>query len=198
MSSGTDLTGRRGVDDEAGDRLGRRHDRREVLDRVVGQVLHQMNRADVRSRGCGDQRVTVRRRARDHGGRNRAAGAAAVFHHDGLTERLPQLLGDQAGDEIDRRPGRNRHHDGDRFGRRPRLGRSLGCGAAAGHATNSAHSSPAIACETGIGAPPTQQLLQARQQPRHSGCQAVPDAASPPISAAPSPTSRCSTTRPAH
>ncbi len=46
---------------EAGHRFHRGDDRREVLDRIIGQILHQMHGCDVRP-GCrGEQRVAVRR-----------------------------------------------------------------------------------------------------------------------------------------
>ena len=62
-------------------------DRREILDRVVRQVLEQ-RRID-RDRGRGEQqRVAVRRRARHLPHADIAGGAAAVVDHDLLAERL--------------------------------------------------------------------------------------------------------------
>jgi hypothetical protein len=110
----------RRVDGQAGHRLDRGGERGEILDRVVGQALHQVHGGDVRAGGGGEQRVAVRRGAGDHARADRAVGAGAVLDHDGLAERVADLTADLPGDEIER-AGRERHHHRDRLRRRPAL-----------------------------------------------------------------------------
>src|SRR5438034_1091971 len=65
--------------------------RRQVLQRVVGQLLEEV-RVDRELADVGDQqRVTVGRRSRDDLGAGDASGAGPVLDHDLLPERLGQL-----------------------------------------------------------------------------------------------------------
>ena len=59
--------------------------------------------------------VSVRRSLRDRIGAERAAGAGAVVHHDGLLERLGHLGREDARHRIDAAAGRERHHEADRL-----------------------------------------------------------------------------------
>ncbi len=95
----------------------------------------QMHGGDVRAGGGGQQRVAVGRRARDQARADRAVGAAAVVDHDGLAERIAELAADEPCHQVERRPGRERHHHGDRLRRwaslrrrRPAARRRTGCG----------------------------------------------------------------------
>ena len=69
---------------------------------------------------CGEQRGAVRRRPRHAVGADRAVGAGAVLDHHGLAERPRDPGADLPGHQIERRAGRERHHNGDRA-RRPGL-----------------------------------------------------------------------------
>jgi hypothetical protein len=72
-----------------------RFDRREVGERVERQVAVERG-ADRLAVGVLQQRVAVGRRLGDGVGRDVAAGAGAVLHHDRLAERLAELAGDQS------------------------------------------------------------------------------------------------------
>ena len=125
-----------GVFDQLLDRFGRNagvnaqhqrvashpRDRGEVLHRIVADVLHQVGRRRMRAICAHEQRVAVRRRARDVKRRQRPVRARAVVDHDGLLERSAEVLSDHAGDRVGgaARPERNNHRD--------RLGR-IGVGA---------------------------------------------------------------------
>ena len=87
-------------------RVHQLRDRREVLDRIVGQALEQ---AGVhRDRGRGEQqRVAVRVGARHHRDAEVAAAAGAVVDDHALPERLRQRLRQDARDDVGR-PARPR------------------------------------------------------------------------------------------
>ena len=104
----------RGMHDQHQHVGGELGDRREVLDGVVGEVVHQA-RVDDMVRGVEQQRVAVRRRARHDGRADVAAGPAAVLDHHGLAPALRELLAEDAAEGIGRSAGRERHHQLDRL-----------------------------------------------------------------------------------
>ena len=121
-----DQVGDRG---DAGVRLHEQHvrrvhqlrDRREVLDRIVGQVLEQAGIH--RDRGRGEQqRMAVRIGARHQRHAGVAAAAGAIVDDHALAERLRQRLGQDARDDVGRPAGRERHDQRDGAGRIVRLG----------------------------------------------------------------------------
>src|SRR5262249_57375664 len=57
----------------------------------------------------------VGRGGRDGARAERAVGAGAVLNHHGDTERVCKLRADEPGDQIERWPGRERHHQRDWF-----------------------------------------------------------------------------------
>ena len=69
-----------------------------------------------RRRG-GEQRVAVRRGARDQTGGDIAAGAAAVLDHHGLMQPLRQALPDQTGQRVGEPPGAKADDQRDFVGR---------------------------------------------------------------------------------
>ena len=98
-------------------RAGRQADRLEVLGRVVFEVGIERGRRAVRAHVPHHDRVAVRlrlRAARDAGG---AAGAGDVLDDELLAERLREVFADDAGDDVGRSAGGERHDDGDRTGR---------------------------------------------------------------------------------
>ena len=91
-------------------------DRREILDRVIGQV-GVGHRGDREIVGHHQQRVTVRRGLRDLSRADRAARAGDVFDDERLPETLTELLRKQARDQVGRTAGRIGHDDADLLGR---------------------------------------------------------------------------------
>ena len=116
-----------GVFDQVGHRVHRqrridhqhqrvaRHQRhhRQVLQRIVGELLIERRVDRERAARREQQRVTVRRGLRDGRGRCRGAGARAVLHDEGLAEPLGELLRHQPADDINRSTCGERHYDGD-------------------------------------------------------------------------------------
>ena len=90
----------------------RLRDRREVGDRVVRQRLEQALVHDERV-DLHEQRVAVGLGARDALAADVAAGAGDVVDDDGLAERLRQVRGELARDEVDSRAGRVGHDQRD-------------------------------------------------------------------------------------
>jgi hypothetical protein len=91
---------------------GDERDRIEILHHVVGQCVERA----VEYMGAEEphaDRVAVGRRAGDPAGAHRPAGAGDVLHDDGLPERRPHRLGQDAGQGIVRPARRQRHHNGD-------------------------------------------------------------------------------------
>ena len=122
ISSLTDFAGMLGMDDQHQRVASHPRDRREVLDRIVGDVLHQEGHGRMRAVGAHEQRVAVRRRARDVQRRKRAVRARTVLDHDGLLERDAEMLADDAGDRVGGAAGTERDDDGDRLARISRSG----------------------------------------------------------------------------
>ena len=100
-------------DDQHVRRAAHHRDRREILDRVVGQLAHRRIGA-VRADVADHQRVAVGRGARDRERADDAAAAALVLDDDRLPERAPEPVGDRAGDEIDAAARLHRRDDLDR------------------------------------------------------------------------------------
>ena len=126
MSSETVFTGSLGVTTTTyGTRRGGA-DRREILERIVGEVLERRRRNDVIGRGV-QQRVAVGLGGRDRLGADGGAGAGPVLDDHRLTQRRGQMVADQPSDDVDRRAGGERHDDLDRpvgVGLRLRFGRN--------------------------------------------------------------------------
>src|SRR6266481_950816 len=88
--------------------------RREVLDRIVGQICTETRRDRVRAR-CGNaDRVAVRWRLGERVRANIAAGAGTVLDHDLLAEFLAELLPYDARNDVGAGAGREGHDQTDR------------------------------------------------------------------------------------
>ena len=93
---------------------GENRDRRESLDRVVGQRVHP--RIDRDRDRDDEQRVAVLRRARHQLARDRAACPGLVFDDELLAQPLAQLRRDQTGDDVVDTARRERNEDPYRLG----------------------------------------------------------------------------------
>jgi hypothetical protein len=107
-----------GVDRHDQRQLRDQDDRREILDRVIGQVG-----VDVRADAVGrdrvqEERVAVRIGFGDGRGSDRAPGAAAIAGDDRLAERVGKLGADDARDEVG---GAARRHGDDELQRPVRI-----------------------------------------------------------------------------
>jgi hypothetical protein len=67
----------------------------------------------VHAHGVKQERVAVRRRARDRRGPNIAGRTGTVFYHDGLAKRLLQMTAHEARKNVGRTTGRERHNQVD-------------------------------------------------------------------------------------
>ena len=101
-------------DDDVGLFAQHRH-RREILQRVVRQLRIE-DGIDGDAHAGDKERVAVRPRLGDDVGADRAAGPAAVVHHDRLPEGVRQPRRDRARHQVHRAAGRERHH----YAHRPR------------------------------------------------------------------------------
>jgi hypothetical protein len=90
----------RRMHDEDQRRHGHQRHRGEVLDRIIGEVARQVGGDRARPRIALQNRVSVRRCARDDFGGERAARAAAIIHDHLVAEALRQLLRDDAPDDV--------------------------------------------------------------------------------------------------
>src|SRR5260370_2523423 len=90
--------------------------RREVLDRVVGQLLHQRNDGEWRATSE-VQRVAIGRRAYHVFGANGAGSAAATLDDERLTEHLGEPVGSDAPEHIRDPAWAVGHDDFNRMGR---------------------------------------------------------------------------------
>ena len=108
------VRGHRGMRDQVERRGADQAHRREILERLVGQLGEEM-RVDRDLADVGDQqRVAVGRRLHDLGHAIDAARAAHVLHHDRLAQRIGELAADQARHRVGKSAGRVRHDDPDR------------------------------------------------------------------------------------
>src|SRR2546423_3641435 len=89
-------------------RRSEERDRREILVRVVGQILVEMLCRRDRPINAHEQRVAVGRRLGRGLGADVAARAAAVIDDEGLAERLVQPGGERAADDVGSRSWRKR------------------------------------------------------------------------------------------
>ena len=118
-----------GIFDQLLDRLGRhariyhQHQReashachsREVLHRIVAHVPHQERSGRKRGISRHQQRVAVRRRARDVKRGQRPVRARAILDDDGLLERDAERLGDHAANRVTGTAGAEHGDEGDRL-----------------------------------------------------------------------------------
>jgi hypothetical protein len=86
-------------------------DRREILDRIVGQLLEQEGIGRVRRVGGHEQRVAVRRRFRRGLGADDGRSARLVVDDEGLIEGGLELVGDEARDDVGGAAGGEGHDD---------------------------------------------------------------------------------------
>ncbi len=91
-------------------------DRREIAQRVVGQVVAHVRRDRDRADGGEEDGVAVGLRLGDEVGADRAVGAGLVLDQHRLRQRVLQLVGEQPADEIGRAAGREGDHHADRAG----------------------------------------------------------------------------------
>jgi hypothetical protein len=89
--------------------------RREVFHRIVGEGLVEARCRRHRRVGAEEDRVAVRRRARDLRGGDRAVRAGLVLDDDALAEHRAEPLPDDTSDQVAAAAGPERHDDGDRF-----------------------------------------------------------------------------------
>jgi hypothetical protein len=102
-----------GVEREHEGRAAQHRDRREILDRIIGDGGEA--RGHRMRAGIGEpQRMAVRLRARDLRGAEAATAADAVLDHELLAQALAELLRDQARHGVGAAPGRERHDEADR------------------------------------------------------------------------------------
>ena len=109
------LGGHRRMDDEHVRIARDERNRRQVLQRVerhLAAVQRRVGREVVRLQ---DQRVAVRRRARDGFGRDQRVAARTVLDHDLLAHALRHLRGDDAREDVRSAAGRERHEHLDRL-----------------------------------------------------------------------------------
>ena len=107
---GERLRRHRRIDDQDVGRGRGERDRREILDRVVGHLLveHGIERQRARRHQEG---VAVGRGARDALDADHVAGAGAVLDEELLLERLGEMLGHDARDDVGAAGGRGGHDD---------------------------------------------------------------------------------------
>ena len=99
--------------------------------------------------GGGEDGVAVGGRAAHRLGREIAAGAAAIFHHDRMPEALAELLPHHAGDDVGNAAGREGDHEGDvlrRIGLRGSGRREAGNDESADMAARRAMDNACMAC----------------------------------------------------
>ena len=103
------------MDDEDIALAGELGDRREIPERVVGELLVQA-RIGGDSRVHPQQRVAVGHGLRHELRRDIAAGAAAVIDHELLADRAGELLRHHAHDDVRPAARRDRQHQAYRLG----------------------------------------------------------------------------------
>ncbi len=98
------------IDGDEGRKIPDARDRREVLDRIVGHALVERDRR-MRRVGGEQQRVAVGMRVRDRVCCDHPVGTRLVLDHEGMPERLLQILRDQARRRVGLAARRERRHD---------------------------------------------------------------------------------------
>jgi len=93
------------------------HNRREILDRVIGQVAFEGRHRAMGAGGEHNQRVAVGRRLLGGHDADDAGRAAAVVDHDRPAVLRADPLGDDPRDAVIRSAGRVGHDDANRFSR---------------------------------------------------------------------------------
>ena len=96
-------------------KVGEAANRREISNRVVGQLLENMRVDRVRGVGREEQGVAVGRCLGDKARRNLRGGTGPVVNHKGLAERHAQLLADHAREDVGAAAGAETDHDAHRF-----------------------------------------------------------------------------------
>lgn len=91
-------------------------DRREILQRIVGQLLVERLVRGQRAGGAHQQGVAVRGGVRGRRGADIAAGAGAVVDHEGLSERGRHAVEQDARDHVAGAAAGKRHEHLDRAG----------------------------------------------------------------------------------
>jgi hypothetical protein len=103
------------VDEVDHRRIAHQRDRHEIALQLVRDVGKERRvdgeLADVRH----EERVAVRRRLRDVGGRDKSVAARTVLHDELPVQALGHLDGEQARGHVHPAARRERHHDADRF-----------------------------------------------------------------------------------
>ena len=117
MNSGDRVRRHRRVHHHRVGHVGEQRDRREILHAVERHGGEQRVVHRVHAHGVEQERVAVRRRARDRAGADIAGSAGAVLDHDRLAHRLMQMRCDDARQNVGRAAGRPRHQQRDRAAR---------------------------------------------------------------------------------
>ena len=117
MNSASVLAGISRVDDQRERHAGHQRDRREILHRIVGQMVVERLVDGERGRGRQQQRVAVGRGPRHLLGAEGGAGARLVLDDDGAGKPGLQLIGDHAAEQIGGAARRIRHDQFDGLAR---------------------------------------------------------------------------------
>ncbi|MNI52822.1 hypothetical protein D3C73_1076270 [compost metagenome] len=102
-----------GVHDQDEGQVAAARDRGEILDRVIGHVLHQPGRGRVRGVGGDKERVAVGLGTGHIAGRDGGVGARLVLDHDLLAQDGRQFGPEYPADRVGARAGREGHDQGD-------------------------------------------------------------------------------------
>ncbi len=100
------------VDHDRGRRVAENIDSDEILERIVGRVVHDRGNEHLRAGIAEQEGVTIRLCAGDLGGAGYAASAASVLRHHRAEDRL-HLLRPQPADDIGGPARRERNHEPD-------------------------------------------------------------------------------------
>src|SRR5215831_15749024 len=101
------------VDHDRGRRVAENIDANEILERIVGRIVHDRGNEHLRAGVAEQEGVTVRLRAGDLGGAGHAASAASILRHHRSKQRL-HLLRPQPADDIGGATRRERNDEPDR------------------------------------------------------------------------------------
>jgi hypothetical protein len=83
----------------------------EILHRVERGIRARCRRHNVRRNAGNDEGGAVGIGMGDRGRADHAARARPVLDHDALRERITEMLGEHAADQVGASPRRPRHHD---------------------------------------------------------------------------------------